>query len=67
MISSLKTKTKDKTEVAFENVSFANPVSLDIYNSDLSIIPTFKLMDCKFQGNVDIERSQPWLHQQDQG
>ena len=41
-------------EVVFENVTFNNPVSLDIYNRDMAIVPTFKLISCKFKGDVDI-------------
>ena len=37
------------------NVSFANPVYIDVYNRDPAIkMPTLRLVQCKFAGNVDI-------------
>ena len=47
-------KFEDKAEVVFENITFTNSASLDIYNRDMAIAPTFKLIACKFKGDVDI-------------
>ena len=37
------------------NITFANPVYIDVYNRDMAIkMPTLRLVDCKFAGNIDI-------------
>ena len=48
-------KIQDKTEVELNNVTFTNPVYLDVYNRDQNIIqPTLKIINSKFPAKVDI-------------
>ena len=48
-------KIQDKTEVELNNVTFANPVYLDVFNRDQSIVqPTLKIINSKFPAKVDI-------------
>ena len=48
-------KIQDKTEVELNNVTFTNPVYLDVFNRDLNIIqPTLKIINSKFPAKVDI-------------
>merc|ERR550517_1696908 len=49
-------KFEDKPLVSLHNVTFANPVSLDVYNSDNSVSPILKIVDCKFSGDLDITK-----------
>ena len=48
-------KIQDKTEVELNNVTFTNPVNLDVFNSDHRIVqPTLRIINCKFPAKVDI-------------
>ena len=48
-------KIQDKTEVELNNVTFTNPVYLDVFNKDHNIEkPTLRIINCKFPAKVDI-------------
>ena len=48
-------KIQDKTEVEMNNVTFTNPVYLDVFNRDHNIMrPTLRIINCKFPAKVDI-------------
>ena len=48
-------KFQDKTLVEMTNVSFSNPVFIDVYNRDSSIIkPSVVISESVFPGQVDI-------------
>ena len=56
--SSYSLKFEDKTEVELSNVTFKNPISLDIYNRDHMIkMPTVRVTDSIFPAKVDVTQT----------
>ena len=48
-------KIEDKTEFHLSNVTFINPVFINVLNKDSKIInPTVMIKDSKFPSNVDV-------------
>ena len=51
-------RVEDKTELELTNVTFTNPVSIDVFNTEAAVTsPTVTVRDCVFPAKVDIVKN----------